>query len=588
VLFAFVPPGETVKWVSNSILYSILCAFLLEGLRSFFSVCILVYLNRNDAGISAIRNAAYSALLFTILTSPLMIPSYYNDSWDDASPIENILTITFDSLHVILYFCFFLYAWKHPQSRFSRNVWIYALILFQIISSLVYLSGDVFAVFGTNDGFCSYYAADLVSFIITPLLLYLTLITDSQYWRNLGMDIQRSSVDVTSELNHSLLRHVIKPSTNKVSFSPIECLDINILDWSTIKVSHLVGQGAHARVHHAKLEGESVVVKVMHKCDSGLKERDIFVFCREALVSSNFVHENVVRFYGISICPPYLYLVYEWCNSGNLKEFIYNDIPFSRAEEYRLITESLKGLHFLHSIGYVHRDIKPDNFMLHKGMYDSQMSVKLADFGTARFDEQKEMNIFNGTFLYMAPELLGSFPKDLVGWRLNPKKHALKALYGKPADIFAFSITVWEILVAQAPYDDISYRNLSEFCEGVVEKKNRPSIVSIPKRWQPFLLRNWHENPEYRMHSQEMIEELLLIEKDYYSRSSQTTPNTTPAPSLESTISFKEDLVGKPIFSSSFNPTVSPFRFRNASRPTSPTAGMTHASMPNLQSPSLN
>jgi serine/threonine protein kinase len=94
-------------------------------------------------------------------------------------------------------------------------------------------------------------------------------------------------------------------------------------------------------------------------------------------------------------------------------------------------------LHYAHEHGILHRDIKPENILI-----DKAGRVKIADFGLARFEREKDQNQVRltmsgaqlGTAAYMAPEQVER-PHDV----------------DHRADIYSLGVVFYEMLTGELP-----------------------------------------------------------------------------------------------------------------------------------------
>ena len=113
------------------------------------------------------------------------------------------------------------------------------------------------------------------------------------------------------------------------------------------------------------------------------------------------------------------------------------ELPF--ALKAKMAYQASKGMHFLHSSGIVHRDLKSLNLLL-----DTKWNVKVSDFGLTKFKEDigkgAERDI-GGSVHWTAPEILNeSAGVDYI-----------------LADVYSFGIILWELLTREQPYFGLRY-----------------------------------------------------------------------------------------------------------------------------------
>ena len=152
----------------------------------------------------------------------------------------------------------------------------------------------------------------------------------------------------------------------------------------------------------------TVAVKTLKnvKIEADKKEQ----FLAEARRLAKLSHPNVVQIYDVGKVSQRPYFVMEFLEGLTLASRLARG-PMSQNGALRIFRQMCDGLHAIHRLGIVHRDIKPGNVMLTSDLQHCQ----LLDFGLAddhSNSSQSESSSLSGTRGYLPPERLKGFPGD--------------------------------------------------------------------------------------------------------------------------------------------------------------------------------
>ncbi|MAQ15483.1 MAG: hypothetical protein CMN30_11895 [Sandaracinus sp.] len=199
-------------------------------------------------------------------------------------------------------------------------------------------------------------------------------------------------------------------------------LDVGSLLDDRYRLLGEIGEGGMGRVYEAydETRGQMVAVKVMSpKWANDDKARARFM--REVEATKRIRHPNVVEVYGAGFCDEEQnrpYLAMERLYGTSLWHYVHCPVqghgPVDVPMAVDLMEQAAQALEATHEAGVIHRDVKPENFLLTRGPNDEPI-IKLLDFGLVQVSfgegpKLTEEGTFVGTPEYMAPELAFGHP----------------------------------------------------------------------------------------------------------------------------------------------------------------------------------
>lgn len=190
------------------------------------------------------------------------------------------------------------------------------------------------------------------------------------------------------------------------------------------------------------LNGERRAVKLL--AGEAVADRQEIAFLKhEYEVGRGLDHPHVIRIYDFAATREFVYLSMDVFAVPNLKQWIQQGVEAFAPLAGEVIRQAGEGLAYFHSLGWIHRDIKPDNFLM-----SAAGDVKLIDFALAVRRKRGLARLFSGkakvqgTRSYMSPEQIRALPLD------------------QRADVYSFGCMVYELLGGKPPYTGNSTNDL--------------------------------------------------------------------------------------------------------------------------------
>lgn len=287
------------------------------------------------------------------------------------------------------------------------------------------------------------------------------------------------------------------------------------------EVIDFLGNGSFGDVYKIKCVSDSKLYALKTLATPFVNETILKSFFNEGKLAQEIKHPNVIRYHyfhdGLEYTELPMYIIMEYADGGTLekriKEKINDSVFFTNKELTKIISQLISGMEAIND-KLIHRDIKPDNILIHKNR------IKISDFGLSKIVTQAtRTSTFKGLgcLPFLAPE----------GWKLD--KNTIQM------DIYSMGIVFYELASLRFPYEvklgDLEeWKNVHLFRTPVNVEKINANISPVLSRLIMRMLekdpkqrpKDWDEIKTYlekenlpRTNDKELIDKVLLKRNEH-------------------------------------------------------------------------
>lgn len=204
----------------------------------------------------------------------------------------------------------------------------------------------------------------------------------------------------------------------------------------------------------------------------------------EAEVGKLLDDKHVIRIYEFNGSFGRPFIAMQLFKAPNIKQLGREDPAFLAYHATEILQRCAKGISYLHSQGWIHCDIKPDNFLVNE-----EVAVKLIDFSIAQKIKKqsglaalfsKRNKTIRGTRSYMSPE-------QIRGQQMDER-----------SDIYSFGCMAYEMLAGKPPFsgangDELLMRHLRAAAPNIQAQNN-----AITPEMSELLINMMQKEPDKR------------------------------------------------------------------------------------------
>jgi len=277
------------------------------------------------------------------------------------------------------------------------------------------------------------------------------------------------------------------------------------------------GMGRVYKVFDTKIR-EKIALKLIRPevaADKDTIER----FSNEIRLARRIGHRNVCKMFDIGEAEGAHFITMEYVQGEDLKSMIHMSGSLSLGMLLSVGKQVSDGLAEAHSLGVVHRDLKPQNIMI-----DKNGNAKIMDFGIARSVREKGItgpSIMIGTPEYMSPEQ--AEVKDV----------------DHRSDIYSLGVILYEMATSHVPFDGETALGIAMKHKGETPRNPKQLNPNLPDDLSRLILKCLEKDKAKRYQSAADVRSELEQIEEGLPTTERALPKIKPATSKEITVTVK-------------------------------------------------